>query len=330
MTVTSRVFASLAPVVVLLACAPDSNEGPTVFGSGINAQAFSADRTPWSAPMNLGAPVNLAGVTTTSPMLSHDGLSLYFSANRPGGTGLPAGNNIWVSHRASLDSPWETPVNLGPPINDPTASLPVLSVDGHLLLFTAARTGCPNVGGTCLWLSHRTDTHDDFAWEAPVPLGPDVNAAGFVAAPSYMQTADAGRTNLYFSRGPVGTDLDIYSVAINRDGETVGPVTLVSELSSPSPFSDAHPSLRVDGKEVYFYSTRLGGLGSQDLWMSTRQNDASPWSTPENVGAPINTSGVDIHPSLSFDGRTLMWSSNRPGTVGVRDIWMATRTPSGK
>jgi hypothetical protein len=316
---------SILPALSFLpGCRADSDL-PTFQSSAPSLARFAGSE--WSALAPLGPPISLPGLTTTGPFLSHDELSLYFSvADRPGG--LVAGSNIWVSHRASLDSPWETPtpVDLGG-----TATLPALSIDGHSLLFASARSACPNAPATCIWISRRIDTHDDFSWGPPVPLGSDVNANGFDAAPSYMNTAEAGRTNLYFSAGANNTALRIYSVAITKDGEVVGPVVLVAELSNGTGVvTSAHPSLSVDGKEVFFYSIRPGSFANQHIWTSTRRDANSAWSTP--VAASINAPGVDIHPSLSFDGRTLLWSSNRNpdvsgGTIVGRAIWMATRTP---
>jgi hypothetical protein len=303
--------------------------------SGGPAFAKFADAE-WSTPVQLGPPISLPGLTTTGPFLSHDELSLYFAvAGREGA--LYPGNNIWVSHRASLDAPWETPapVDLGG-----TASLPALSVDGHSLLFSGARSDCPNAPASCILIARRIDTHDDFAWGAPVPLGVEINQAGFHGAPSYMNTAEGGRTNLYFSANPSGLPAadanKIYSAAITKDGEVVGPVELVAELSNGTGVvTSAHASLSVDGKEVYFYSSRPypapSTLTLQHIWYSTRRDINSPWSPP--VPASINAPGNDFHPSLSFDGRTLMWSSNRnptgSGTITGRAIWMATRTPGG-
>src|SRR5439155_25180393 len=89
-----------------------------------------------------------------------------------------------------------------------------------------------------------------------------------------------------------------------------------------------------------FNSTRSGRLGSVDIWVSTRRNVHRAWSTPENLGPPVNISGLagvgTRDPDLSFDGRTLLFMSNRPGSVlrldGVPsdDIWMSTRTSRGE
>ncbi|PYO84611.1 MAG: hypothetical protein DMD65_02625 [Gemmatimonadetes bacterium] len=55
-----------------------------------------------------------------------------------------------------------------------------------------------------------------------------------------------------------------------------------------------------------------------------------PWSTPEHLGAPLSSTANDVQPTLSYDGRTLVFASTRTGGLGGSDIWMATRTPSGK
>jgi hypothetical protein len=79
--------------------------------------------------------------------------------------------------------------------------------------------------------------------------------------------------------------------------------------------------------EIFFYSGRAGGIaGSTDLWTSTRASVDEPWSTPVDVGAPVDSSVTEIHPYLSADGRSLVFSSTRPGGSGSSDLYVATRT----
>ncbi|MGH2669395.1 MAG: hypothetical protein ACRDH5_09830, partial [bacterium] len=63
--------------------------------------------------------------------------------------------------------------------------------------------------------------------------------------------------------------------------------------------------------------------------ISTRRTVHDVWSAPENLAAPLNSTAFDQQPSLSRDGRTLLFASDRPGGIGGTDIWMSTRTPSG-
>ena len=69
---------------------------------------------PWSAPVNLGAPVNTSA-NDASPALSRDGHFLFLLSNRPGSVS----NDVWVAWRENVhdDFGWGTPVNLGPGVN---------------------------------------------------------------------------------------------------------------------------------------------------------------------------------------------------------------------
>ena len=88
-------LASLAPLALLLACGSDSHPAAP------KLQAMSFANSEWSEPVNLGPVVNSSS-NEQNATLARDGLSLYFSSNRPGG----AGNlDIWVSRRAARTSP---------------------------------------------------------------------------------------------------------------------------------------------------------------------------------------------------------------------------------
>lgn len=306
-----------AAAMALLACGTASNPAEP------KLQAMSFANSEWSEPVNLGPTIN-SSVLDAQPNLSKDGLSLYFTSLRPG-QGL---QDIWVARRACEACFWNAPVNLGPVIN--TSGIDAasdLSVDGHLLFFHSSRPG--GQGGIDIWVSRRADPNDDFGWEPPQPLGPDVNTLQDENAPTYVQSAEDGSANLYFTRGPAGTQgQDLYYAAITRDGETRGPAVLAVELNSI--VNDAAPTVRADGREILFHSPRSGTLGAADLWVSTRQSVHEPWSAPVNLGAPVNTTAFEQQPSLSHDGRTLVWTSDRLGGSGGLDIWMSTRTVNGK
>jgi WD40 repeat protein len=106
---------------------------------------------------------------------------------------------------------------------------------------------------------------------------------------------------------------------------------LVPELSFPGR-PDGFPSVRADGREVFFSSGRpLNGVPVFDLWTSTRQSVHEAWSAPLNLGVPVNSSFAEFQPDLTHDGRTLLFiaGAGRGGEGGL-DIWMSTRTPSGQ
>jgi len=71
------------------------------------------------------------------------------------------------------------------------------------------------------------------------------------------------------------------------------------------------------------------GIGSCDLYISYRMKNGN-WTEAENLGPIINTESWESAPSLSPDKKDLYFSSNRPGGLGGRDIWVSHRLPTGK
>lgn len=79
--------------------------------------SFKGKDGKWSKPQSLGPDINTANYMETTPFLAADGVTLYFSSDRPGGHG---GNDIYMSRR--IDGTWKKwskPVNLGPLVNTP-------------------------------------------------------------------------------------------------------------------------------------------------------------------------------------------------------------------
>ena len=334
---------------------------PSVF-----AQRFSE----WSTPVNLGPVVNAVcapGTTTCNderPNISKDGLSLYFSSDRPGGCG---GADIYVSQRSSLDSDWEAPVNLdrdrlaeGLPcvMNSNLAeSAPNLTTDGHTLFFHSFRA-TDNCGGGDIYYSHRKNRRDDLGWESPINLnrvGRDpqeplvcgagtelkaicsgdhpcmlVNTSKTDAGPAFFHDEVNDITFLYFTRANLSTnlgDFDIYTAILGLDG-TWGTVVYNEELSS-TPHRDTRIAIRRhDGLEIILASERPGfpvGSDARKLWVSTRTNTFEPWSTPVLLSS-VNSTALDGAPGLSWDGSELYFFSSRAGTAAGNDLYVSTRT----
>ena len=100
----------------------------------------------------------------------------------------------------------------------------------------------------------------------------------------------------------------------------------VHSLNTPS--DDFRPNVRKNGLEVVFDSNRTGTLGGQDIWSSTRESVEDDWSTPIDL-VTVNTPFAETRASLSWDGLTLTFGSNRPGTEGMADVYESTRNKVG-
>jgi outer membrane protein OmpA-like peptidoglycan-associated protein len=86
---------------------------------------------------------------------------------------------------------------------------------------------------------------------------------------------------------------------------------------------DAQPSLSSDGSTLYFSSTRNGGYGKKDLWMSKLVNRR--WSKPINLGEKINTAGNEASPFIHFDDSSLYFRSDEHLGMGGFDIFYVKR-----
>ena len=326
--------AVLALGALVIGCEPADHTAPVGPAAGsLMAEAEATDApvwSAWSAPVNLGAVVN-SRYNDNHPAISKDGLSLYVTSGRPGGVNgdnLLQVEEIWVSRRASRDAAWGRPVNLGPVINaiGSNTGSPTFTPDGHRMYLHSNRSG--GCGMADLYVARRQDKRDDFGWEPPENLGCVVNGPFNDNGPTYFEDETTGITTLYFtSTRPGGPgDFDMYASTRVGDDSEFGPAVLVPELSGPG--RDTRTAIRRDGLEIFLSSDvggRVGGIGSQDIWVSTRATTLDAWSQPLNLGSTVNSTAFDGAPALSFDGTTLYFFSERSGGFGKRDLYVTTR-----
>jgi hypothetical protein len=320
--------------VLLLASAILGASGASAMhrsAAGTSRTAAGPHYTGWSEPMNLGPLINTP-LTEQGGLTSKNGLSLYFIRRPQQNVGL-GGDDIWVAQRESEEDEWGAPVKLGPTINTAfRETIPSLSRDGHWLFFVSDRPG--GFGGAPvgdIWASWRPQVHDDFGWQTPINIGPNVNTASNDYGQTYFAN-DGGTAQLYFaSDRPGGAGFaDIYVSELQADGSW-GPATRIPELSSAQAESGA--DIRHDGLEIVFHRQPAGS--HSDLWVATRDSVDAPWSTPVNLGPPVNTAGAscaapacEFDPRLAADGQMLFFDSNRPGGFGQYDLYMTTRSKS--
>jgi len=105
------------------------------------------------------------------------------------------------------------------------------------------------------------------------------------------------------------------------------PVNLGPVINSSA--VEANAGLSSDAHTLFFVSTRTGGLGNLDIWMSQRRCLACDWEAPVNLGAPINSDAIDAAPTMSEDGRLLFFYSARAGGFGLGDVYVSYRVSTG-
>lgn len=85
------------------------------------------------------------------------------------------------------------------------------------------------------------------------------------------------------------------------------------------------PTISADGLELYFQSYRAGGYGASDLYVAKRATVQDAWEDVQNLGPVVNTGAAESGPSLSSDGLTLYFNSDRSGGMGGHDLYVTTR-----
>jgi hypothetical protein len=109
---------------------------------------------------------------------------------------------------------------------------------------------------------------------------------------------------------------------VTKEDDWGTPVNLGPTVNSSS--HDLSSSISADGLSLYYGSWRAG-YGKNDLWVTRRATTNDPWKPPVNLGPTVNSSSEDWSPSISTDGLTLFFGSDRPGGLGNWDIWVTTR-----
>lgn len=113
-------------------------------------------------------------------------------------------------------------------------------------------------------------------------------------------------------------DENIYISRLDENGEWGMPSPISNNINTP--MNEGACTISADGRMLIFTSCQgRKGFGSCDLYVTFKSGN--DWSVPENMGVEVNSSSWDVQPTLSADGRTLYFVSDRPGGKGGKDIW---------
>lgn len=212
-----------------------------------------------------GSPVNFTAVNTAAnelcPSAHRNGRTFMFVSSRAGGCG---GDDIYVT-RLHATRGWAAPQNLGCSVNSAAAESGPYLLEAELY-FSSMRSGGFAPDGTDSDIY--TSTFDGAIF-GPSVLAPGVNTASNDARPNLRRDG----LEIFFdsdrATGIGGIDLWTSTRASATDPWS-SPTNMGSAVNST--LNDLRASLSWDGTTLYFGSTRAGGEGSQDLYVTTRTN----------------------------------------------------------
>lgn len=157
----------------------------------------------------------------------------------------------------------------------------------------------------------------------PINLGENINTSNGEYSPSL--TADEQTlviTRVEKAQGPVcpsagGRNEDFY--VTTKEGQEWSAMRNMGPPLNTN-CNEGAQCISPDGKYMFFAACeRPDGIGKCDLYWSKKEGNR--WTTPQNMGKPVNSEAWDSQPSFSSDGKTLYFVSNRSGGFGKSDIW---------
>lgn len=269
---------------------------------------------------NLGNAIN-SPMPDYSPVVLLDESGLMFTTRREGGInpGLEADGyhfeDIYESTRQVKD--WGYAGPLGGEINSFGHEATVnISADGQKLIIYRDDNGNGN-----LYMSQLRGVE----WTTPEFMGGDINTDAWESHGSL--TGD--NKVFYFvsdRQGGIG-NRDIYRTELRPDGSWTPATNLGNVINTP--YDEDGVVVHPDGKTLYFASKGHTTMGGFDIFTSTLGADGK-WSTPVNMGYPVNTPDDDVFFVPTADGKRAYFSSVRENGVGEKDIYMLEFSPDTK
>jgi outer membrane protein OmpA-like peptidoglycan-associated protein len=211
------------------------------------------------------------------------------------------------------------PKNLGDSVNSSSSEYyPSVTVTDDALVFTR-RTGNARED----FLLSAINSKDSFNKAAP--LDGDINLEPRKGAITVSQDGDW----LFFAADIAGAGIggfDIYKSVYTPSGwseqENLGD-------SINTDFWESSPAISPDKRALYFSSTRPGGYGGADLYVSYLKPNGR-WTEAVNMGPTINTAGDEMAPFIHADNQTLYFTSDGLPGYGGSDLFVLKKLPNGQ
>ncbi len=266
---------------------------------------------PLNAVITNAGPVLNSPDPDYNPKLNAEGNQLAFTSRRASTTGGMKHvlddkyyEDIYFSEIENQE--WIPPLNPGSPLNTPlNDGLVSIALDGQSVIL--------DYGGISgdLYESKLNGSR----WTKPNAFPQEINSPEIESSACWSPDGKI----LYFSsdrRGGMG-GADIWIAERKEDGGFREPYNPGPPLNSA--FNEEYLFMHADGKTLYFSSDGPASIGGYDVFCSRFRD--STWSEPVNLGVPVNTPDDDIYFSLSPDGKTAWYSSERMEGYGGQDLY---------
>jgi outer membrane protein OmpA-like peptidoglycan-associated protein/Tfp pilus assembly protein PilF len=189
-------------------------------------------------------------------------------------------------------------------------------------------------GNRDYWKAIRLQQQAQFVLEAmqsPVPFSPINLGAGVNTANNeYFPALTADGESLVITRANAKGSYQNEDFYLSQLADTVWQEAKpISEINTPE--NEGAQAISPDGTWLVFTACNRTGDGSQgrcDLYWSQLKRDG--WTKPVPFSSTINSEHWESQPSISADGRSIIFASNRPGGFGQGDLWLTTRDSLGK
>ncbi|MBA3665392.1 MAG: PD40 domain-containing protein [Bacteroidetes bacterium] len=268
---------------------------------------------------NLGPDVN-SKYDDKNPCITADGSKLVFTTRRPESTNSELDaegdgkyfEDIFISNYDSAGKKFgkadEVPGSINTKAHDACTSI---SADGKQIFLYKNDINDKESRGGDVFVSKVNSGK----WKTPEPIGKPI-------ASSYWEggacISPDGKKYFFTSERPGGFGgSDIWMVERINKKEWGKPVNLGSDVNTK--FDEAGMFLAPDGKTLFFCSNGPNTMGSYDVFKTV--NNGGKWSTPVNLGYPINSSAKEGQLTISADARYAYISSERKGGLGENDIY---------
>lgn len=234
--------------------------------------------------------------TEKSPVISADGLTLYFCRDdHPGNTGQRDRSDIWYSQM--VNGKWQQAQNMGYPINNGGHNFVIsVTADNNALLVgnTYHADGSANTSGF---------SYTNLAaqgWEVPR----DVKVENYYNDNDYTESCLSSSRKVMLStveRKDSRGSKDIYVSFLQEDSTWSEHVNIGDVINTPE--SEASPFLAADDLTLYFSTKGHPGFGSNDIFVTRRLDDTwLNWSAPLNMGPQINSPNWDAYYTIPASG----------------------------